>query len=115
MSVELQIINIPPVSQGQEENYFTVKLKNSGNENVTNVKLKVIDSAIFSALAIEPGGTGSSCLNVFTTRSIFNKQASNYNFPAGTEQNMGFVHYHVKADAPVDVHDIASHFMFTVY
>lgn len=113
MSVELQIIEVPAISRGWTGN-ITCKLKNSGTENVTEVHLKVIDAVIYSALRIHAPSGEENCLNVFSG-SIIETDYSSKNFPAGTERTIFFDTYNIKADAPIDVHNVSTHFQYEVY
>ena len=116
MTVVLEIIDIPPVSQGYTGDNIEAKLENSGTENVKNVDIKVIDAVIYTAISIYigAGGTPYTCLNTFTGYYIHNFDDSNNNFPAGTTKLVKF-YIVTKADAPVAINDVSTHFTFEVY
>jgi len=92
-------------------------LTNSGTENVRNLQLKVVDSAVFSVLAIaaDNGATHSeTCLNVFNADYIRNYTNGDKNFPAGTSKNV-YMYYTVKGDAPIQVNDLACFWQYEIY
>lgn len=114
MSVELKIIGNPITSQGEHLVEANATLKNSGTENVRNVTVKVIDTDIFDDLMIRTTVGVSTILNVFGGY-IKNMDDVSGNFPAGTEKAIQYWQYDVKADAPVNVHIVPTHFTYEVY
>ena len=120
MSVELQIINFPPLSQGWGKDNVFPKLKNSGSENVTSVKLKVVDAVVFDFMRYCADAACTwipVCLNVFPSGAsyIWNRDDGNRNFPAGTEKTVCLYEVEIKDAAPVEVHNISTFFQYAVY
>lgn len=113
MTVILKIVDVPLMSQGWT-GALDVKLENSGDENVKQVKIKVVDSVIFTDIKVYDGGGYRTCLNVFNTNWVENRDDGNYNFPAGTEKKIRLLPT-IKDDAPVEVHDVETHFQFVGY
>lgn len=113
MSVVIGFVDVPPVTQLWEGNLYA-KLKNSGDENVKNVTTKIVDSVIYEYMQIRTLVGTRNCLNVFNTSYIRNMDDANANFPAGTEKTIYFP-LKVKADAPINVHDVPTHFIYEVY
>lgn len=115
MSVILQLQAFTASQGWSGAGYRT--LTNSGTENARNVKLKVTDSLVFTALAIAAvngAAHSASCLNVFNADYIKNYTEGNKNFPAGTTKNV-YMYYTIKAAAPIQVHNLTCDFQYEVY
>lgn len=102
-------------SQSFSSGAIAIPITNSGTENVTAVKLKVIDSLVFTSLSVGCLGGYRNCLNTFTASKLnFINGVSSFNLEAGQTRNLQYS-VAVKAGAPVQVHNIACDFTYEVY
>jgi hypothetical protein len=115
MSVILTLEDFGASQGWSGEGYRT--LTNSGTENVRNIQLKVLDSAVFTVLAVaaENGAVHQeTCLNVFNADDIKNYTDGNKNFPGSTTKNI-YMYYTVKGDAPIQVNDLVCYWQYEIY
>jgi hypothetical protein len=116
MSVELQVIDFPVMSQGW---WGTIEanIKNTGTENVENVYLKVVDPGmvVFSSINVYYDLTHNvSCRNAFSSQTIHNFDDNNKKFPAGSTKQIKFSVV-IQDDAPVAIHTLSTFFKYAVY
>jgi hypothetical protein len=117
MSVIIQLATFT-AAQGWYGTFYN-NVTNSGNENVENIKLKVVDSAVYNTLTIvDHNGTFRNCLNSFNDEflRIFDLSGAEYSakLAAGTTKRVRFT-MNIKAAAPVQVHNLTCDFTYTVY
>ena len=109
MTVILEIIDTPEAAQGVALTNVICTLKNTGTEDIENLYLKVIDAVVFSKLySYWAASSYLSCLNV--SAKIWNFTDGNYIFPAGTEKNIKFRDWDIKADAPTGDNQVNTNF-----
>lgn len=118
MSVILQIGNFT-VSQDWS-GQLRILITNSGDENVKNVRLKVVDSEVFTSLNIlAGGGTWQTCLNDFqswNTRFYTAEEGGSVGFllPSGTSYWVDFKPT-IKVDAPIQENNLVCYWQYIVY
>ena len=113
MTVLLQLEPLT-ISQGYDNYEASLGVINSGDENVTSVKIKVVDSSVFEHCKVWISSAYYSCLNVFNYGILRNTTDSNYLFPAGTTKDVQFQIY-INDDAPIQQHQIVCYWQYIVY
>lgn len=112
MSVILKLENFT-ATQGWSNANYALDIKNEGDENVEDVKLKVIDSSVFDNVEYRYDAYGHkcNCLNVFGSGYIFPNTAT---IPAGGTRTDMFLIV-VKAAAPIQIHNLQCDWQYAVY
>ena len=109
MSVILQIQTLT-VSQGYSGTIQRT-ITNSGDENVDDIRVEVVDSEVFDLLKTGAYTTTRyTCLNTFCQDSIVFSDAST-TLPASATKTARF-DITVKADAPVEQHNLICYWQY---
>ena len=118
MSVILQIQDFG-VAQGWSGR-IRRSVTNSGDDNIENVMLKVIDTSVFTKLeAIGEAGPDYNCLNVFSGDQIrmfttVGGSTWDLKIPASGTRYISF-DITIKNDAPIQEHQLVCYWQYTVY
>ena len=118
MSVILQIATFI-VSQGWNGKHH-IAITNSGDENIDDIFIKIIDSSVFDALELHGPDGQSSCLNTFTADTIYTYTTEDgagvaTTIPASSTRYIYFIVIDVKDAAPIQDNPLVCYFQYRVY
>lgn len=117
MSVILQIGNFG-VAQGWGGTQY-IAVTNSGSENVKDVFLKVLDTAVYDTLNVDTSTAWQNCLNAYPPSKIDTYETNiggglKYTIPAGTTRYLYFT-IAVKVGAPIQVNNLVCYWQYITY